>query len=182
MGFNSEVYSDSEVERIARVAFEASRKRRFHVTSVEKSNVLESSQLWRQVVEEVSGEYPDVKVDHMLVDSCAMQLIGRPRQFDVVLSTNMFGDILSDEAAMLTGSIGMLPSASLGGKRRFTNPYTGRHPTSPVRARRTHWQPSCRWPCCFATRSIGMICDRNRESRREDGGRGTSYGRHCRPG
>ena len=128
VGFNSEVYFDFEVERIARVALEASRKRRFHVTSVEKSNVLESSQLWRQVVEEVAGEYPDVKVDHMLVDSCAMQLIGRPKQFDVILSTNMFGDILSDEAAMLTGSIGMLPSASLGGKTALYEPVHGTAP------------------------------------------------------
>ena len=128
VGFNSEVYFDFEVERIARVAFEASRKRRLHVTSVEKSNVLESSQLWRSVVEKVAPEYPDVRVDHMLVDNCAMQLIGRPKQFDVILSTNMFGDILSDEAAMLTGSIGMLPSASLGGKTALYEPVHGTAP------------------------------------------------------
>lgn len=112
--YNSEVYHDYEIERIARVAFQLSQKRSCHVTNVDKSNILESSQLWRTVVEEVSREYPDVKLDHMLVDNCSMQLILHPRCFDVLLSTNMFGDILSDEAALLTGSIGMLPSASLG--------------------------------------------------------------------
>ncbi len=128
VGFNSEVYFDFEVERIARIAFEASRKRRLHVTSVDKSNVLESSQLWRSVVEEVARDYPDVRVDHMLIDNCAMQLMAQPEQFDVILSTNMFGDILSDEAAMLTGSIGMLPSASLGGKTALYEPVHGTAP------------------------------------------------------
>ncbi|MGH9339663.1 MAG: 3-isopropylmalate dehydrogenase [Acidobacteriota bacterium] len=113
-GINSEVYFDYEVERISKTAFEASRKRSRQVTSVDKANVLESSQLWRKVVQEVGRNYPDVSLRHMLVDNCAMQLIARPREFDVLLTTNMFGDILSDEAAMLTGSIGMLPSASLG--------------------------------------------------------------------
>lgn len=128
VGYNSEVYYDFEVERIARVAFEASRKRRSHVTSVDKSNVLESSQLWRSVVEEVALQYPDVRLEHMLVDNCAMQLLARPAQFDVVLTTNLFGDILSDEAAMLTGSIGMLPSASLGGETGLYEPVHGTAP------------------------------------------------------
>lgn len=113
-GFNTEIYHDWEIERIARVAFEAARRRRGAVASVDKSNVLESSQLWRAVVDEISVDYPDVRLRHILVDNCAMQLIADPRQFDVILTSNMFGDILSDEAAMLTGSIGMLPSASLG--------------------------------------------------------------------
>ena len=114
VAFNSEVYWDFEIERIARVAFESSRKRRRLVTNVDKSNVMESSQLWRDVVSRVALDYPDVELNHILVDNCAMQLIGNPRQFDVLLCSNMFGDILSDEGAMLTGSIGMLPSASLG--------------------------------------------------------------------
>lgn len=128
VGFNSEVYYDFEIDRIARVAFEAGRKRSRRVTSVDKSNVLESSQLWRSVVTEIAREYPDVTLSHLLVDNCAMQLIARPRQFDVLLSTNMFGDILSDEAAMLTGSIGMLPSASLGGKTALYEPVHGTAP------------------------------------------------------
>lgn len=128
VGFNSEVYFDYEVDRIARVAFESSRRRKSRVTSVDKSNVMESSQLWRSVVQEVGRDYRDVTLEHMLVDNCAMQLIARPRQFDVILTTNMFGDILSDEAAMLTGSIGMLPSASLGGTTGLYEPVHGSAP------------------------------------------------------
>ncbi len=114
VGFNSEVYFDYEIERIAQVAFQAARHRRRKVSSVDKFNILESSQLWRTVVQEVSGEYPDIELEHILVDNAAMQLVARPRDFDVIVSSNMFGDILSDEAAMLVGSIGLLPSASLG--------------------------------------------------------------------
>ena len=114
-GINTEVYTTAEIERVARVAFEVARRRRRRVCSVDKANVLESSQLWRRVVTKVHGDYPDVELSHMYVDNCAMQLIRDPRQFDVILTTNLFGDILSDEAAQLTGSIGMLPSASLGG-------------------------------------------------------------------
>jgi len=113
-GFNTEIYHDYEIERIASIAFEAARLRNRKLTSVDKSNVLESSQLWRAVVEEVAESYRDVKLSHILIDNCAMQLVSRPRSFDVLLASNLFGDILSDEAAMLTGSIGMLPSASLG--------------------------------------------------------------------
>lgn len=112
--YNMEIYHDYEIERIARVAFQLARERNRLLTSVDKSNVMESSLLWRTVVDEVAREYPDVELEHMLVDNCSMQLISRPRHFDVLLSTNLFGDILSDEAAMLAGSIGLLPSASLG--------------------------------------------------------------------
>ncbi|MBE7939062.1 MULTISPECIES: 3-isopropylmalate dehydrogenase [Ramlibacter] len=111
--FDTMRYSRPEIERIARVAFEAARKRNKHVTSVDKANVLETFQLWKDVVTEVGKDYPDVTLDHMYVDNAAMQLVKQPKFFDVVVTGNMFGDILSDEAAMLTGSIGMLPSASL---------------------------------------------------------------------
>lgn len=111
--FDTMRYSRPEIERIARVAFEAARKRSKRVTSVDKNNVLETSQLWKDVMLDVAKEYPDVELDHMLVDNAAMQLVKAPKKFDVVVTGNMFGDILSDEAAMLTGSIGMLPSASL---------------------------------------------------------------------
>ena len=114
VGINTLVYTESEIRRIARVAFEVAGTRRKKVTSVDKANVLESMALWREVVAQVGKGYPDVALDHMYVDNCAMQLIRSPKDFDTILTTNMFGDILSDEAAMLTGSIGMLPSASLG--------------------------------------------------------------------
>ncbi|QWD18771.1 3-isopropylmalate dehydrogenase [Polynucleobacter paneuropaeus] len=112
-GFDTMHYSDPEVERIARVAFEAARKRSKKVCSVDKANVLETSQLWREVMIRVAKGYPDVELTHMYVDNAAMQLVKAPKAFDVVVTGNLFGDILSDEAAMLTGSIGMLPSASL---------------------------------------------------------------------
>jgi len=113
VGLNTMLYSESEIRRIVRVAFEAARKRQRRVCSVDKMNVLECTQLWRDVANEVAQDCPDVELTHMLVDNAAMQLVKNPRQFDVIVTGNMFGDILSDEAAMLTGSIGMLPSASL---------------------------------------------------------------------
>jgi 3-isopropylmalate dehydrogenase len=114
---NTMTYTRAEIERVTHMAFHLARARRKKVMSVDKSNVLENSQLWRRVVIEVAKGYPDVELDHILVDNCAMQLILNPRRFDVVLTENMFGDILSDEAAVLAGSIGMLPSASIGDRR-----------------------------------------------------------------
>ncbi|WP_300316962.1 3-isopropylmalate dehydrogenase [Accumulibacter sp.] len=111
--FNTMHYSESEIRRILRVAFEAAGRRNGKLCSVDKMNVLETTQLWRDVANETAADYPDVELSHMLVDNAAMQLVRNPRQFDVIVTGNMFGDILSDEAAMLTGSIGMLPSASL---------------------------------------------------------------------
>src|SRR5215467_12346319 len=114
---NTMTYTRAEIERVSRMAFHLARARRKKVTSVDKSNVLENSQLWRRVVVEVAKDFPEVELDHMLVDNCAMQLVLNPKRFDVVLTENMFGDILSDEGAVLAGSIGMLPSASIGDRR-----------------------------------------------------------------
>ena len=121
-------YAQNEIERIARTAFEAARKRRHLVTSVDKSNVLDCSRLWRQTVQSIAAEYPDVELRHMLVDNCAMQIVRDPAQFDVILTENMFGDILSDEASMLTGSLGMLASASLGDGTALYEPSHGSAP------------------------------------------------------
>ncbi len=118
VGFNTMVYSESEIRRIGHVAFTAAGKRDKRVCSVDKMNVLECTQLWRDVMIEVSKDYPDIELSHMLVDNAAMQLVKAPKQFDVMVTGNMFGDILSDEASMLTGSIGMLPSASLDDKQK----------------------------------------------------------------
>jgi 3-isopropylmalate dehydrogenase len=114
---NTMTYTRAEIERVSRMAFHLARARRKKVTSVDKSNVLENSQLWRRVVVDIAKEFPDVELDHILVDNCAMQLILNPKRFDIVLTENMFGDILSDEGAVLAGSIGMLPSASIGDQR-----------------------------------------------------------------
>lgn len=127
-GVNTEVYTTEEIRRIGKVAFEAARKRRKKVTSVDKANVLESSELWRRVMIEVQKSYPDVELHHIYVDNAAMQLVRNPRQFDVMVCNNIFGDILSDEAAMLTGSIGMLPSASIGAKVGLFEPIHGSAP------------------------------------------------------
>ena len=117
-GFDTMRYSEGEIRRIAHVGFQAAQKRSKRLCSVDKANVLETSQLWRDVVTEVGKEYPEIELSHMYVDNCAMQLVRTPKQFDVVVTGNMFGDILSDEASMLTGSIGMLPSASLDSKNK----------------------------------------------------------------
>ena len=127
--YDTESYSRMEIERIVRVAFETARKRRKKLTSIDKANVLETSRLWRKIVHEIAEEYPDVEVSDMLVDNAAMQLVRNPSQFDVVVTSNMFGDILSDEASQITGSIGMLPSASLSqGKRGLYEPIHGSAP------------------------------------------------------
>jgi len=116
-GINTHVYTTSEIERVARVAFDLARKRNNKVTSCEKSNVMEAGQLWKEEVQSIhEKEYKDVELNHMLADNCAMQLVRNPKQFDVIVTDNLFGDMLSDEAAMLTGSLGLLPSASLGAK------------------------------------------------------------------
>jgi 3-isopropylmalate dehydrogenase len=132
-------YTTPEIERITRMAFELARKRRHKVSSVDKANVLESSRLWREVITEVAKDYPDVELDHILVDNCAMQLVKNPRQFDVLVTENMFGDILSDQASMLSGSLGMLASASIGGKIGLYEPshgsapkYTGMQRANPI--------------------------------------------------
>lgn len=127
-GYNTLVYSTPEIERVARQAFEIARKRNKRLMSVDKANVLQSSQLWRAVVEQVAADYPDVELSHMYVDNCAMQLIRNPRQFDVILTQNLFGDILSDEASMITGSLGMLPSASIGADTGLYEPVHGSAP------------------------------------------------------
>jgi len=128
VGINTLRYYEHEVERIARVAFEVARKRKRKVTSVDKANVLEATVLWREVVERVHEEYKDVELNHMYVDNAAMQIIRWPKQFDVIVTTNIFGDILSDACAMLTGSLGMLPSASIGGKIGLYEPIHGSAP------------------------------------------------------
>ena len=128
-GFDTMRYRESEIRRIARVAFEAARKRNRRVCSVDKANVLETSQLWREVVTQEAKSYSDVELTHMYVDNCAMQLVRNPKQFDVIVTGNLFGDILSDEASMLTGSIGMLPSASLDAKGKGL--YEPIHGTAP---------------------------------------------------
>jgi 3-isopropylmalate dehydrogenase len=127
-GLNTMVYTAPEVERVARVAFEIARLRRKKLTSIDKANVLESSQLWRKVVTRVAADYPDVTLEHGYVDSCAMALVTRPASYDVIVTENLFGDILSDEAAVLTGSLGMLPSASIGGKVEIYEPVHGSAP------------------------------------------------------
>jgi 3-isopropylmalate dehydrogenase len=128
MGVNTEVYREHEIERVAHRAFQLARLRRRKLTSVDKANVLESSRLWREVVTRVGDSYRDVELDHLYVDNCAMRLISSPTSFDVLLTNNMFGDILSDEAAMLTGSIGLLPSASLGERSGLYEPVHGSAP------------------------------------------------------
>ena len=136
---DSMFYSEQEIERIARVGFEIALTRRKKLTSVDKANVLESSRLWRQVVTEVAADYPDVELEHMLVDACSMRLIQRPAQFDVIVTENTFGDIITDEASMLAGSMGMLPSASLagipkGGASKAFGMYEPIHGSAPSRA------------------------------------------------
>ena len=128
MAYNTMVYTKDEVIRIAKVAFDIAMKRNKRVCSVDKANVLEVSQFWREIVEEIAKDYPEVSLTHMYVDNAAMQLVRNPKQFDVILTGNIFGDILSDEASMISGSIGLLPSASLGGKVGLYEPIHGSAP------------------------------------------------------
>jgi 3-isopropylmalate dehydrogenase len=168
-GVNTMAYSEAEVDRIARVAFELARKRRRKLCSVDKANVLEVSQLWRERVTAIAAEYPDVELSHLYVDNAAMQLVRWPKQFDVILTENLFGDILSDEAAMLTGSIGMLPSASLGSSGPgCTNPYTGQPRILPDKTRPTPLPRCSPGQCCCATPWISprLPTASNRPSRR----------------
>ncbi len=142
--YDTMLYSVAEVERIARVAFTAARRRRRKLTSVDKANVLASMRLWRATVTRIGAEFPDVELEHALVDSCAMHLVRRPATFDVVLAGNMFGDILSDEASVLSGSLGMLPSASLGaGTFGLYEPV---HGSAPDIAGKGHREPDRRHP------------------------------------
>jgi 3-isopropylmalate dehydrogenase len=127
-GWNTLVYTEREIDRIARVGFDAARRRRRRVTSVDKANVLEASMLWREVAENVAKDYSDVELDHMYVDRAAMELISNPSRFDIILTSNLFGDILSDEASVLAGSLGLLPSASLGGRVGLYEPVHGSAP------------------------------------------------------
>lgn len=126
--YNTMRYSATEIERVARIAFEVGRTRRSRVTSVDKANVLETSQLWREVVSQVGLDYPDVRLRHLYVDACAMQLIANPLGFDVVLTENLFGDVLSDEAAVISGSLGLLASATVGGRVNLYEPVHGSAP------------------------------------------------------
>ena len=125
VGFNTLVYSESEIRRIAKVGFETAMKRRKKLTSVDKANVLESTEFWREIVTDVGTNFPEVELSHMYVDNAAMQIIRDPKQFDTMVTTNMFGDIISDAAAMMTGSLGMLPSASIGGEIGMYEPVHG---------------------------------------------------------
>ena len=140
--FDTCEYTRAEIARVAEVAFQAAAGRRGRVTSVDKANVLESSRLWREVVGEVGARHPEIALDHILVDNAAMQLVNRPAEFDVIVTENMFGDILSDEAAMITGSIGLLPSGESGERARpgCSSPSTGPRRTLPAGAGRTRWR------------------------------------------
>lgn len=160
--FDTEVYSRREVRRIAKAAFEAAKGRRKHVTSVDKANVLATSVLWRETVDEVARDYPDVKLEHVYVDNATMQLIRDPSQFDVMLCSNIFGDILSDECAMITGSMGLLPSASIGeGGFGLYEPAGG---SAPDIAGQRDCQSHCSDPfssddaALFAQRAAGSLC------------------------
>ena len=128
VGYNTMIYTKDEVARVARIAFQLAQKRRKKLTSVDKANVLEVSQLWRAVVIEVAKEFPDVELEHQYIDAMAMHIMNRPRDFDVVVTENLFGDILTDESGVITGSLGMLPSATIGGKVNLYEPVHGSAP------------------------------------------------------
>lgn len=152
------MYHRFEIERIARIAFESARKRRHKVTSIDKANVLQSSILWREIVNEIATEYPDVELAHMYIDNATMQLIKDPSQFDVLLCSNLFGDILSDECAMITGSMGMLPSASLNEQGfGLYEPAGGSAPDIAGKTSPTRLHKSFRWHCCCVTAWMPMM-------------------------
>lgn len=143
-GFNTMIYNEEEIARIGRVAFSTARKRRKKVCSVDKANVLAVSRVWREVMIEVGKEFPDVELTHLYVDNAAMQLVRDPSQFDVIVTGNLFGDILSDEASVITGSIGMLPSASLGtGNPGLFEPIHGSAPDIAGQGKAIRWRRSC---------------------------------------
>ena len=189
-GVDTQVYTTAEIERVSRVAFELARGRRNKVTSAEKSNVMETGLLWREVVTALHARaFPDVTLEHMLADNTAMQLVKNPRQFDVILTDNLFGDLLSDEAAQLTGSVGMLPSAAIGvpGAPGLYEPVHGSAPDIAGKGESpTPWPPSCRsrWPCAgrFARPDLAdrltAAVRRRAGSGREDAGsrRDTGHG------
>ena len=150
---NTMRYREFEIMRIARMAFDLARSRKRKVVSVDKANVLECSRLWREVVTQVAKEFPDVQLSHMYVDSAAMALVLRPTDFDVLLTENMFGDILSDQAGGVVGSLGLLASASIGGKVGIFEPVHGSAPTSPGKESPILWQPSFPLQCSCAMRS-----------------------------
>ncbi len=162
---DSMAYSEAEIERIIRAGFELARSRRRKLTSVDKANVLESSRLWRQIAIELSSQYPDVELEHQLVDACAMRLIQRPSEFDVIVTENMFGDILTDEASMLAGSLGMLPSASIAGIPRESSMtfglYEPIHGSSPRRAGQNMANPIATiLSCAMMLRySLGLVAE-----------------------
>ena len=143
---NTLPYSGSEIQRVALIAFDAARTRRRRLTLVDKANVLETSQLWRHVVSRVAAKYPDVRYETAYVDACALQLVLEPAAFDVILTENLFGDILSDEAGGLVGSLGLLPSASIGGRIGIFEPVMVRRPSSWARTAPILWAPSTRQP------------------------------------
>ena len=154
-GHNTDRYNETEIRRIGRLAFEAAQKRSGRLCSVDKANVLEVTMLWRETMDALSKDYPDVVLSHMYVDNAAMQLVREPKQFDVLVTGNLFGDILSDIAAMLTGSIGMLPSASLNAEAKgLYEPVHGSAPISRALTVPIRSQPFCPRPCCSAIRSM----------------------------
>ncbi len=159
-GINTLVYTESEIDRICRVAFDRHEAGQAGLFG-DKANVLECTELWREVASRVGKDYPEVELSHMYVDNAAMQLVKWPKQFDVMVTTNMFGDILSDCAAMLTGSIGMLPSASLDANGKVcTNRSMVPPRILPARASRTPWRRFCLWPCCCAIAWMRRLAER----------------------
>ena len=172
-------YAEHEIERIGRIGFETARKRRKKLCCVDKANVLDTSRLWRSVMHRLQAEYPDVEYSEMFVDNCAMQIVKNPAQFDVIVTENMFGDILSDEASMITGSIGMIPSSSLGdGTRGLYEPI---HGSAPRYCGQRHREPHRLHPVCRHDAALLLRPDRgsrrHRERREQGAGQGPAHRR-----